>query len=85
MTFEHITPEWIRNKLKENKLKQVDLAQALDTDRHTVSRWLGENSTIGNTAKAAIFYFLEHWECRKNQANLTEMLNKALKENPPKP
>jgi transcriptional regulator with XRE-family HTH domain len=62
MKFDHVTPEWVKNKLKEHRMKQKDLVEAIDTDKYTVSRWVTGSFPIGSMAKAAIHYYFENLE-----------------------
>lgn len=69
MTFEHVTPEWLNDKLKEHskgpaKITGRSLAIELGLNERTVSMWKN-GMPIGSTAQALLHYYFTNLECQK--------------------
>lgn len=71
MTFDHITPQWLRDKLKEHskgphKITGRQLAIELGLNENTVSMWKN-GKEIGSTARPLLYYYFQNLECQKSK------------------
>lgn len=58
-TFDFITPDWIRKKLKHLDISQTDLAEGVNVTPQQISAWLNGTRNPSGAAQAAIFYFVK--------------------------
>jgi transcriptional regulator with XRE-family HTH domain len=65
MNYDHVTPEWIKQKLREHEMTQEELGIELGIKkgaRHRVNNWINDKKNMSITTKAAIagvFYRIE--------------------------
>ncbi|HYF69066.1 MAG TPA: helix-turn-helix transcriptional regulator [Ohtaekwangia sp.] len=65
-SFEHITGDWIREKLREHSLRNGDLAAGLNVSDSQVSLWLSGGRTPAKPTLAAIHFFFQNLELKKH-------------------
>lgn len=57
-SVEHVTPEWIQQKLKERGLTQVKLVEETGIDKTNLSAWIAGNRPMSQPVKAMFWYML---------------------------
>ena len=57
LNFDIVSPDWIKQQLKDNNTSQRDLAIGVNVDDRQISDWLAARRNPSNAAKAAIWYF----------------------------
>jgi len=70
--FNIVTPDWIRQKLKETGKMQKELALEIATDPSRLSEWLNGKRGMTGPVRAAIWYYFkinhENTNTRTNQS-----------------
>jgi transcriptional regulator with XRE-family HTH domain len=66
MDFEQVvTPDWVREKLRQFNLKNAELATALNVSDSQISQWLSGPRKPTAATKAAIYYFFSGLELQQ--------------------
>ena len=65
--FEIISKEWIKGKMKEHNLKQMDIVKHFGLDKSTLSSILNdENKTLTRFMKSAFYFYFLSFELNRN-------------------
>lgn len=59
--FDIVTPDWIRQQLKEKKVSQKEFAEGVNTISPRVSEWLSGTKKPSAAAKAAVWYYFQNF------------------------
>lgn len=54
-----VSPEWVKRNLKKNGMTQQQLAEAMEVDKHVLSKLLGGTYGMTNWAKAAFYWYFK--------------------------